>query len=162
MMAQEQVVEKKRIQLTVNGEQQELLVAPNELLINVLRERLHLTGTKYGCGIGECGACSVHIDGQLSLSCLVLAVSVDGCEITTVEGLQAADGSLDPLQESFVKYSALQCGFCTPGMIMAARALLNEDSCPTEEEVRDYMKGNLCRCTGYASIVRAVMDCAQE
>jgi aerobic-type carbon monoxide dehydrogenase small subunit (CoxS/CutS family) len=155
-------VEKKLIHFTVNGEPQELLVAPNELLLNVLRERLQLTGTKYGCGIGECGACSVHIDGQLALSCLVLAVSVDGCRVTTIEGLEKPDGTLDPLQESFIDHAALQCGFCTPGMIMVGKALLDENPSPTEDEVREYMKGNLCRCTGYASIVRAVMDCAQE
>jgi aerobic-type carbon monoxide dehydrogenase small subunit (CoxS/CutS family) len=151
-------MEKKLIRFTVNGEPQELLVAPNELLLNVLRERLQLTGTKYGCGIGECGACSVHIDGQLALSCLVLAVSVDGCQVTTIEGLEGPDGTLDPLQESFIDHTALQCGFCTPGMIMVAKALLDENPDPTEDEVREYMKGNLCRCTGYASIVRAVLD----
>jgi aerobic-type carbon monoxide dehydrogenase small subunit (CoxS/CutS family) len=151
-------MEKRLIRFTVNGEPQELLVAPNELLLNVLRERLQLTGTKYGCGIGECGACSVHIDGQLALSCLVLAVSVDGCRVTTIEGLGQPDGTLDPLQESFIEHAALQCGFCTPGMIMIGKALLDENPNPTEDEVREYMKGNLCRCTGYASIVRAVMD----
>jgi aerobic-type carbon monoxide dehydrogenase small subunit (CoxS/CutS family) len=151
-------MEKRLIHFTLNGKPRELLAAPNELLLNVLRERLQLTGTKYGCGIGECGACSVHIDGQPALSCLTLAVAVDGCRVTTIEGLEAPDGTLDPLQESFIEQAAFQCGFCTPGMIMVGRALLNENSAPTEDEVREYMKGNLCRCTGYASIVRAVMD----
>lgn len=151
-------MEKKSIRFTLNGKLRELLVAPNELLLNVIREELQLTGTKYGCGIGECGACSVHIDGKLALACLVLAVSVDGCQVTTIEGLEGPDGTLDPLQESFIDHAAIQCGFCTPGMIMVAKALLDENPNPTEDEVREYMKGNLCRCTGYASIVRAVMD----
>jgi aerobic-type carbon monoxide dehydrogenase small subunit (CoxS/CutS family) len=151
-------MENKLIRFKVNGEPKELLVAPNELLLNVLRERLQLTGTKYGCGIGECGACSVHIDGQPALSCLTLAVAVDGCRVTTIEGLEGPDGTLDPLQESFIGQAAFQCGFCTPGMIMVGKALLDENPAPTEDEVREYMKGNLCRCTGYASIVRAVMD----
>jgi aerobic-type carbon monoxide dehydrogenase small subunit (CoxS/CutS family) len=151
-------MENKLIRFKVNGEPKELLVAPNELLLNVLRERLQLTGTKYGCGIGECGACSVHVDGQPALSCLTLAVAVDGCRVTTIEGLEGSDGALDPLQESFIEQAAFQCGFCTPGMIMVGKALLDENPAPTEDEVREYMKGNLCRCTGYASIVRAVMD----
>ena len=150
------------ITLKVNGETHRLWVAPNELLLNVLRERLHLTGSKYGCGIGECGACTVMIDGQLALSCLVLAVSVDGSEILTVEGLAGPDGRLDPLQEAFIEHGAFQCGFCTPGMLITAKSLLKEIPRPTEQDVRDYLKGNLCRCTGYASIVRAVLDCAAK
>ena len=145
----------------MNGETRRLWVAPNELLLNVLRERLHLTGSKYGCGIGECGACTVMIDGQLALSCLVLAVSVDGSEILTVEGLAGPDGRLDPLQEAFIEHGAFQCGFCTPGMLITAKSLLKEIPRPTEQDVRDYLKGNLCRCTGYASIVRAVLSCAE-
>ena len=152
---------KHEIELTVNGVRQRLWVAPNELLLNVLRERLQLTGTKYGCGIGECGACTVLMDGRPVLACLVLAVSAHGSEIVTVEGLQGPDGELDPLQEAFIEHAALQCGYCTPGMLMTAKALLNENPHPSENEVRDYLKGNLCRCTGYASIVRAVMGCAQ-
>ena len=150
------------ITLKVNGETHRLWVAPNELLLNVLRERLHLTGSKYGCGIGECGACTVMIDGRLALSCLVLAVSVDGSEILTVEGLAGPDGRLDPLQEAFIEHGAFQCGFCTPGMLITAKSLLKEIPRPTEQDVRDYLKGNLCRCTGYASIVRAVLDCAAK
>ena len=148
------------IDLTVNGTRHRLRVAPNELLLNVLRERLQLTGSKYGCGIGECGACTVQMNGQPVLSCLVLAISADGSDIVTVEGLQGPSGELDPLQESFIEHAAFQCGYCTPGMLMTAKSLLQENPCPTEEEVRDYLKGNLCRCTGYASIVRAVMSCA--
>ncbi len=150
------------VHLTVNGEQRRVWVAPNELLLNVLRERLHLTGTKYGCGIGECSACTVHVDGRLALSCLVLAVAVDGSEIVTVEGLASRDGELHPLQEAFIRYAAFQCGYCTAGMLMTAKSLLEEIPHPTEEDVRDYLKGNLCRCTGYAAIVRAVMGVGGE
>jgi len=149
------------VELMVNGVKRQLRVAPNELLLNVLRERLQLTGAKYGCGIGECGACTVLMDGKPVLACLVLAVSAHGSEIVTVEGLQGPDGELDPLQEAFIEHASFQCGYCTPGMLMTAKSLLSENPHPTEDEVRDYMKGNLCRCTGYASIVRAVMSCAQ-
>lgn len=120
-----------------------------------------MTGSKYGCGIGECGACTVHMDGEPTLSCLTLAISAHGRNIVTVEGLQGPDGKLDPLQEAFIEHSASQCGYCTPGMLMTAKKLLEENASPTEEEVRDFLKGNLCRCTGYASIVRAVMGGAQ-
>ncbi len=150
------------VRLTVNGERRRVWVAPNELLLNVLREKLYLTGAKYGCGIGECSACTVHVDGRLALSCLVLAVAVDGSEILTVEGLAGRDGKLHPLQESFIRYAAFQCGYCTPGMLMTAKSLLEEVPHPTEEDVRDYLKGNLCRCTGYAAIVRAVMGYAKQ
>jgi len=150
------------ITLTVNGVKHCLPVAPNELLLNVLRERLELTGTKYGCGIGECGACTVHLNGQPVLACLVLAIAADGGEVLTVEGLQHADGALDPLQEAFIEHAAFQCGYCTPGMLMMSKGLLSETPAPTEDEIRDYLKGNRCRCTGFASIVRAVMSCAQE
>jgi xanthine dehydrogenase iron-sulfur cluster and FAD-binding subunit A len=152
-----QPTEKHLIELTVNGERRRLWVASNDLLLNVLREELELTGSKYGCGIGECGACTVQMNGRPVLSCLVLAIAADGSEIVTVEGLRGANGELDPLQEAFIEHAAFQCGYCTPGMLMTAKSLLSETPCPTEEEVRDYLKGNLCRCTGYASIVRAVM-----
>jgi len=145
-----------RIHLTVNGASHELDVAPNELLLNVLRERLELTGAKYGCGIGECGACTVWLNGEPVLGCLVLAVSADGAEVRTVEGLAAPDGTLDPLQQAFIDENAFQCGYCTPGMLMMTKKLLQEIPEPTEGEIRDYLKGNRCRCTGYASIVRAV------
>ena len=146
----------------MNGVKHRLSVAPNELLLNVLRERLELTGAKYGCGIGECGACTVHLNGQPVLACLVLAIAADGGEVLTVEGLQHADGALDPLQEAFIEHAAFQCGYCTPGMLMMSKGLLSETPAPTEDEIRDYLKGNRCRCTGFVSIVRAVMSCAQE
>jgi xanthine dehydrogenase iron-sulfur cluster and FAD-binding subunit A len=146
------------IELTVNGVQHRLRVKPNELLLNVLRERLQLTGAKYGCGIGECGACTVLLNGKPALSCLVLAIAADGGEVLTVEGLQGPDGELDPLQEAFIEHAAFQCGYCTPGMLMMTKGLLSETQSPTEDEVRDYLKGNRCRCTGFASIVRAVLN----
>ena len=148
------------ISLTVNGEAMEIDVAPNELLLNVLRERLELTGSKYGCGIGECGACTIWLDGQPALGCLVLAVAADGCEIRTIEGLAAADGTLDPLQQAFIDENAFQCGYCTPGMLLMSKKLLEEIPQPTEDEIREYLKGNHCRCTGYASITRAVLRAA--
>jgi carbon-monoxide dehydrogenase medium subunit len=148
--------------LTVNGVPRRLSVKPNELLLNVLRERLNLTGTKYGCGIGECGACTVLVDGVPMLACLTLAVAADGREVTTVEGLQTGDGQLDPLQEAFIENAAFQCGYCTPGMLMMSKRLLEETPAPSEDDVRDYLKGNRCRCTGFAAIVRAVMSCAQD
>ncbi|MBU1049636.1 FAD binding domain-containing protein [Candidatus Bipolaricaulota bacterium] len=144
------------ITLTVNGETLELEVTSNELLLNVLRERLELTGAKYGCGIGECGACTVWLNGSPVLGCLVLAVSADGGDVRTVEGLAAPDGTLDPLQDAFIEENAFQCGYCTPGMLMMTKKLMEEIPAPTENDVRDYLKGNACRCTGYASIVRAV------
>lgn len=150
------------IELTVNGVQRRLRVKPNELLLNVLRERLELTGSKYGCGVGECGACTVQLNGEPALSCLVLAISADGSEVLTVEGLQGPDGKLDPLQEAFIEHNAFQCGYCTPGMLMMIKKLLRENPSPTEDEIRDHLKGNRCRCTGFASIVRAVMSCVQE
>lgn len=153
--------EKQTVTLTVNGVEHHLFVRPNELLINVLRERLDLTGTKYGCGIGECGACTVQLDGVPTLSCLTLAVAADGREVTTVEGLQRPDGRLDPLQEAFIENAAFQCGYCTPGMLMMTKGLLAEKPAPDEDEIRDYLKGNRCRCTGFAAIVRAVQSCVE-
>jgi carbon-monoxide dehydrogenase small subunit len=147
------------IELTVNGVDHHLSVRPNELLLNVLRERLELTGTKYGCGIGECGACTVHLDGVPTLACLTLAVAADGCEVTTVEGLQGSEGRLDPIQEAFIENAAFQCGYCTPGMLMMTKRLLEEIPSPDEDAIRDYLKGNRCRCTGFAAIVRAVESC---
>lgn len=144
------------IELTVNGIRHRLRVKPNELLLNVLRERLELTGTKYGCGIGECGACTVLLNGKPALACLVLAIAAGGSEVLTVEGLQGPDGELDPLQEAFIEHNAFQCGYCTPGMLMMTKNLLSENPSPTEDEIRDHLKGNRCRCTGFASIVRAV------
>ncbi len=149
---------KHAIELTVNGEKQRLWVAPNELLINVLRESLELTGTKYGCGIGECGACTIHLNGEPALACLTLAIAADGAEVQTVEGLQGPHRELDPLQEAFIEHQAFQCGYCTPGMLMMTKRLLGEMPSATEEDVRAYLRGNRCRCTGFASIVRAVLS----
>lgn len=152
---------KREITLTVNGKTYKLEVDLQRSLAEVLRNELKLTGVKYGCGTGECGACTVLVDGKPRLSCLTLAVSIDGKEITTVEGL-SDDGKLHPLQEAFIKHDAIQCGYCTPGMILCAKALLDENPRPTEEDVKQYLRGNLCRCTGYAQIVGAVLAAAEE
>jgi len=157
-----QSTEHVSIELTVNGVRTALDVLPNELLLNVLRERLELTGTKYGCGIGECGACTVWLNGMPVLGCLVLAASADGGKVRTIEGVAAPDGTLDPLQEAFIEENAFQCGYCTPGMLMMSKKLMEEIPQPTEDEVRDYLKGNHCRCTGYSSIVRAVNSAARK
>jgi carbon-monoxide dehydrogenase medium subunit len=155
-----EAAQRRGIDLTVNGERRRIWVMPNDLLLNVLREDLALTGCKYGCGIGECGACTVQLDGKPVLSCLVPAVAAGGSDVVTVEGLRRPTGELDPLQQAFIEHGAFQCGYCTPGMLMTARSLLSENRRPTEEEVRDYLKGSFCRCTGYAGILRAVMSCA--
>jgi carbon-monoxide dehydrogenase small subunit len=142
----------------VNGEQHRVWVQPNDLLLNVLREDLELTGPKYGCGIGECGACTVLLNGRPALACLTLAVVADGTEVVTVEGLQARGGALHPLQEAFLDQQAFQCGYCTPGILMMSKALLDDIPAPDEDDVREYLRGNRCRCTGFASIVRAVLS----
>ena len=149
------------IKFTINGQQREALVQPNDLLINLLRDELYLTGTKYGCGIGECGACTVFLDDELVLACLILAVTVDGKEITTIEGL-AKGKELHPMQISFLKNAAVQCGFCTPGMIMTAISLMKGNPDPSEEEIREYMRGNICRCTGYTQIIKAIKEYAHS
>ena len=150
-----------KIEITVNGRRQQFDVEPNTLLLNLIREKLYLTGSKYGCGIGECGACTVHLDGEPVLSCLTLAVEANGRRVDTIEGV--ADGDkLDPVQEAFIEEGAIQCGFCTPGFIMTTRALLRENPDPTEDEIREYLKGNLCRCTGYVNIVKAVQRAANK
>lgn len=151
---------KVTVNIGVNGKWHELAVEPYETLLDVLRNRLGLTGTKFGCGKGECGACTVNIDGKAILSCLTLAAQVDGKEILTIEGLQKG-AELHPLQEAFVKHSAIQCGYCTPGMIMAAKALLDHNSNPSEEIVRKALSGNLCRCTGYDKPLKAVLEAAK-
>lgn len=148
---------KKSLQLTINGEPYELTVEPCTTLAELLREELHLTGTKEGCGIGMCGACTVLLDGKAIKSCLVLALKANGKEITTIEGL-AAKGEIHPLQKAFIDHGAIQCGYCTPGMILSAKALLDENPHPTEEEVRMAMVGNLCRCTGYVKILEAILS----
>jgi carbon-monoxide dehydrogenase medium subunit len=150
--------ERHPVELTINGERHRLWVAPNELLVNVLRERLELTGTKYGCGIGECGACTIQLNGEPALACLTLALAADGSDILTVEGLQGPDGELDPLQDAFIEHQAFQCGYCTPGMLIMTKHLLRQTVAPTEDDIRDHLRGNRCRCTGFASIVRAVMS----
>ncbi len=150
-----------KIELIVNGAKRMVEVMPNELLINVLREKLGLTGTKYGCGIGECGACTVMVDGKPVLSCLTLAVEVAGREITTIEGI-AKDGQLDPIQEAFIEEGAIQCGYCTPGFVITAKALLNEKRSPSREEIIEYIKGNLCRCTGYINIIKAIQKASEK
>jgi carbon-monoxide dehydrogenase small subunit len=146
---------KHSIKLKVNGETHELLVEPRELLLDVLRNRLELTGTKEGCGTGDCGACTVIVDGKTVNSCLMLAVEADGKEILTVEGL-AQNGELAPIQKAFVEEGAIQCGFCTPGMVLSAKILLDETPHPTDEEIKMRIAGNLCRCTGYTKIIKAI------
>jgi carbon-monoxide dehydrogenase small subunit len=149
------------VRLSVNGRKHELEVEPGRLLLDCLRYDLGLTGTKEGCGVGVCGACTVLVDGRMTSSCLLLAVMVDGAEIVTIEGL-AREGRLDPLQRSFVERGGFQCGICTPGQILAARALLDQTPDPSEEQVRTWMTGNLCRCTGYYKIVESVLAAASE
>jgi aerobic-type carbon monoxide dehydrogenase small subunit (CoxS/CutS family) len=144
----------------LNGKMVEVAVGPGTLLVDLLRENLGLTGTKVGCREGECGACTVLVDGEAYNSCLMPALKVQGREVTTIEGLQRADGSLDPIQEAFMDAGAAQCGFCTPGMIMSAKALLDSNPNPEENEIRKALSGVLCRCTGYRKIVQAVKNVA--
>jgi len=154
-------MKKHHISTTVNGDEVDFLCETSETLLDVLRDDLNLTGAKEGCGTGDCGACSVTLDGVLVCSCLVLGVEAEGKEIETIEGM--ADGEeLHPLQRKFVEHIALQCGICTPGLLISARSLLERNPDPTEEEVRFGLAGNLCRCTGYQNIIEAVMDAAQE
>ena len=152
----------RAVTLYVNGEQRDLVIDPLRSLLSVLRHELGLTGTKEGCGTGYCGACTVLVEGRAVNSCLFFAVDADRREVTTIEGLASEDGALHPVQTSFVEHSALQCGFCTPGMIMSAAGYLAENPDPTEEDTRAALAGNLCRCTGYQSIVRAVLAAARE
>ncbi len=144
----------------VNGRPYEVIIEPNMTLVEVLRDQLELTGTKYNCGVGECGACTVLIDGKLTLSCSTLAITAREKNILTIEGL-AEGAALHPLQQAFVDYGAIQCGFCTPGMILSAKALLDENPNPTREEVKEALVGNLCRCTGYIKIFDAVLAAAK-
>jgi len=148
-------MEKELLELTVNGEVQEVAVKPNDTLLEVVRDRLGLIGTKEACGVGECGACTVLMEGRPVLSCLTLALDAAEQEVTTIEGLSKGE-DLDPIQEAFIQYGAVQCGFCTPGMILTAKELLGRDKNPGEAEIRETISGNLCRCTGYAKIVEAV------
>jgi carbon-monoxide dehydrogenase small subunit len=145
----------QHITLHVNGKPYTITVTPAEILLNVLRERLHLTGAKYGCGIGECGSCTVLMNGRSVLSCQILAVTADGAEITTIEGMEK-NGKLHPLQEAFLEEGAVQCGFCTPGMILTAKELLDKNRNPSSEEIKEAIRCNLCRCTGYTNIIQAI------
>jgi aerobic-type carbon monoxide dehydrogenase small subunit (CoxS/CutS family) len=149
-----------KINITINGREREFKVEPNKLLLNLLRDDLDLTGAKYGCGIGECGACTVLLNGEAVMACMTLAVDCDGATVETVEGLSRGE-ELHPIQEAYIEEGAVQCGFCTPGFIMTTKALLEESPEPTESEIREYLKGNLCRCTGYVNIVKAVQRAAQ-
>lgn len=153
-------VKRYLINLTVNGDAYTAVVKANMTLTNFLREELDLTGTKRGCELGDCGSCTVLLDGKPVNSCLVLAVEADGHEITTIEGV-AENGALDTIQESFLRNTAVQCGYCTPGMILSAKALLTRNPHPTEREIREAISGNLCRCTGYVNIVQAILQVAQ-
>ena len=149
------------VSATVNGDGVEFLCETGQTLLEALRDELRLTGTKEGCGTGDCGACSVMVDGRLVCSCLMLAVEAEGKEIQTIEGMAKGD-ALHPLQRKFIEHAALQCGICTPGILIAARSLLARNPNPTESEVRYWLAGNLCRCTGYHKIVEAVLDAARE
>jgi aerobic carbon-monoxide dehydrogenase small subunit len=149
------------VKMTVNGETAEGEVEGRTLLVEFLRDGLKLTGTHVGCDTSQCGACTVHVDGQPVKACTMLALETEGAEVTTIEGMAAPDGTLTPLQAAFREHHGLQCGFCTPGMIMSASALLKENPKPSETEVRHWLEGNLCRCTGYHNIVKAVMAAAE-
>jgi carbon-monoxide dehydrogenase small subunit len=151
----------KTITLKVNGKVRELDVNPNRTLLEVLREDLDLIGAKYGCQTGDCGACTVIVDGKPILSCLTLAISNEGKEITTVEGL-ANEGNLHVIQRKFIDNTAIQCGFCTPGLVMTAKALLDTNPNPTDGQIRDHIRGNICRCTGYTKVVDAIRSAAEE
>ena len=155
-------MKKYPVKFYVNEELVELDVQANRTMLNVIRDDLHLTGTKVGCGAGECGACTVIVDGKPINACLVLAPEMDGMHITTIEGIADHDGNLSPLQQSFIDHAALQCGFCTPGFIMSATALLNENPHPTRDEIKHAISGNLCRCTGYIRIIEAIEDVANQ
>jgi carbon-monoxide dehydrogenase small subunit len=150
------------IQLKVNGMAYKMEVEPRRTLLELIREDLELTGTKEGCSLGECGSCTVLLDGKPIKSCITLAVQANGRKVTTIEGLEKADGTLHPLQQAFIDHGAIQCGFCTPGMILTAMALLDENPKPTELEVRQAIAGNLCRCTGYQKIVEAILSAANR
>lgn len=152
---------KIKVNLTVNREKVTLEVDPGERLLDTLRNRLKLTGVKEGCSVGECGACTVILNGEAVHSCMVLTGQVDGSEVLTVEGLEV-DGKLDPLQQAFVDHQAVQCGFCTPGMLMSAKALLNKNPHPDREEIKTAIEGNLCRCTGYEQIIQAIESVADK
>ena len=152
---------KIHVTTTINGDPSEFLCEPEETLLDVLRNDLGLTGAKEGCGTGDCGACTVNVDGRIACSCLMLAAEAEGREISTIEGMAQGD-ALHPLQKKFLEHAALQCGICTPGILVAAKNLLERNPDPTETEIRYWLAGNLCRCTGYDKIIRAVQDAAAE
>ncbi len=152
---------KRVIVLNVNNQEYEVLVKPQQTLLEVLRETVGLTGTKSGCNEGSCGACTVLVDNKPTLACSTLAIAAEGKEIMTIEGLAGEDGKLHPIQQSFVETGAIQCGFCTPGMVLSAKSLLDRNSKPNEEEIKEALGGNLCRCTGYAKIIKAVKVAAE-
>jgi aerobic carbon-monoxide dehydrogenase small subunit len=153
---------KVKIHLTVNGFPYEVEVEARRTLLEVLRENMELTGTKEGCGLGECGTCTVLLDGKPVKSCITLAVHANGRNVTTIEGLEASDGTLHAIQQAFIEHGAIQCGFCTPGMILSAKALLDENPHPSEMDVRGAISGNLCRCTGYQKIVEAIRAAGEK
>jgi carbon-monoxide dehydrogenase small subunit len=152
---------KTHVTAVINGEETEFLCEPRQSLLEVLRETIGLTGAKEGCNNGNCGACNVILDGELVNSCIVLAVEIQGRSVTTIEGIATSEG-LHPLQQKFIEHAALQCGYCTPGFIVASKALLDRNPDPSEHEVREWLAGNLCRCTGYDRIIRAVLDAADS
>jgi len=152
---------KIHVSATINGEDAEFLCEPQQTMLDVLRDELGLTGSKEGCGSGDCGACSIIVDGTLVCSCLMFGAEADGKDVTTIEGMATGE-KLHPLQQKFLEHAALQCGFCTPGVLIASKALLDKNPSPTEEEARYWLAGNLCRCTGYDKIIEAVMDAAAE
>jgi xanthine dehydrogenase YagT iron-sulfur-binding subunit len=149
------------VKLDINGEERTLTLEPRVTLLDALREHLHLTGTKKGCDQGQCGACTVHVNGQRVLACLTLAVQTEGCAITTIEGLTGPDGTLHPVQQAFMEEDAFQCGYCTPGQIMSAVACIREGHAGSDDEIREFMAGNLCRCGAYPNIVSAVRKAAE-
>ena len=153
---------KQTIKFILNGEPVELEIEPHLTLLQLLRDKLELTGTKEGCGMGECGACTVLLDGKTINSCIFPALEVEGRKVTTIEGLTDPQGNLHPIQKAFVEYGAIQCGFCTPGMVLSAKALLDENPKPSEEEIRHGIAGNLCRCTGYLQIIQAIKAVSEK
>lgn len=153
---------KQSISFNLNGEPVEVEIEPHLTLLQVLRDKLEMTGTKEGCGMGECGACTVLLDGKAVNSCILPALEVEGKRVTTIEGLIDIQGNLHPIQKAFIEYGAIQCGFCTPGMVLSAKALLDENPKPTEEEIRHAIAGNLCRCTGYLQIIQAIQAVSQK
>jgi len=159
---EENLMVKQTIRFILNGEPVQMEIEPHLTLLQLLREKLELIGTKEGCGMGECGACTVLLDGKTVNSCIFPAMEVDGKSVTTIEGLIDAQGNLHPIQKAFIEYGAIQCGFCTPGMVLSAKALLDENPKPTEDEIRNGIAGNLCRCTGYIQIVQAIKAASDQ